>query len=108
MIDKIIPAKTCSRGQIKYSVIHPGAHIWPHCGPTNCRIRSHLGLKIPPGLKIRVAQQTRTWEEGKFIIFDDSFEHEVWHDGNEFRLVLIVDFWHPELTEQQRKTISPI
>ena len=108
LIDKIIPAKTCSRGQIKYSVIHPGAHIWPHCGPTNCRIRSHLGLKIPPGLKIRVAQQTRTWEEGKFIIFDDSFEHEVWHDGNEFRLVLIVDFWHPELTEQQRKTISPI
>jgi len=50
----------------------------------------------------------RTWEEGKFIIFDDSFEHEVWHDGNEFRLVLIVDFWHPELTEQQRKTLSPI
>jgi aspartate beta-hydroxylase len=50
----------------------------------------------------------RTWEEGKFIIFDDSFEHEVWHDGTELRLVLIVDIWHPEITASERATLSPI
>ena len=47
----------------------------------------------------------RTWTEGKFIIFDDSFEHEVWHDGDSFRLVLIVDLWHPDLTEEQKESI---
>ena len=38
------------------------------------------------------------WEEGKVIAFDDSFEHEVWHNGTELRLILIVDLPHPDLT----------
>ena len=50
----------------------------------------------------------RTWEEGKAIIIDDSFDHEVWHNGSSFRLILIVDFWHPDLTPQQRASLSPI
>ncbi|CAL1531013.1 unnamed protein product [Lymnaea stagnalis] len=49
-----------------------------------------------------------TWKQGEFFIFDDSFEHEVWHEGCELRFVLIVDFWHPELTEQQRRQLSAI
>ncbi|KAL3888160.1 hypothetical protein ACJMK2_000539 [Sinanodonta woodiana] len=108
LLDRIPDATSCKRGQIKFSVMHPGVHVWPHCGPTNCRIRAHLGLVVPPGPKIRVTNETREWLEGKFIIFDDSFEHEVWHDGKDLRLVLIIDFWHPELTEQQRRNLSPI
>ncbi|KAH3748882.1 hypothetical protein DPMN_183371 [Dreissena polymorpha] len=88
--------------------MHPGVHVWPHTGPTNCRIRAHLGPKVPQGPRIRVGNETRTWKEGKFIIFDDSFEHEVWHDGIDFRLVLIVDFWHPEIPEHERRSLSPI
>ncbi|KAK3607047.1 hypothetical protein CHS0354_015358 [Potamilus streckersoni] len=108
LLDRIPDATTCKRGQIKFSVMNPGVHVWPHCGPTNCRIRAHLGLIVPPGPKIRVVNETREWLEGKFIIFDDSFEHEVWHNGKDLRLVLIVDFWHPELTQQQRRNLSPI
>ena len=26
-----------------------------------------------------------------------SYEHEVWHEGTEDRIVLICDMWHPEL-----------
>ncbi|KAL7880022.1 hypothetical protein SRHO_G00022760 [Serrasalmus rhombeus] len=26
---------TCKRGQIKFSVMQPGTHVWPHTGPTN-------------------------------------------------------------------------
>ncbi|XP_055688759.1 aspartyl/asparaginyl beta-hydroxylase isoform X2 [Lutzomyia longipalpis] len=101
-------ARFCTRGQIKFSVMHPGTHIWPHCGPTNCRIRAHLGLHVPPGTFIRVAEETKSWREGKMLIFDDSFEHEVWHNGTDVRLVLIVDIWHPDLTEAQRKSLQPI
>ena len=50
--------------QVKFSVIHPGTKIWPHCGPTNCRIRAHLGLKVPQGIKIRVAGDTRWVPQG--------------------------------------------
>ena len=49
-----------------------------------------------------------TWEEGKMIIIDDSIEHEVWHDGTTFRMILIVDFWHPDLTKSQRDRLTPI
>lgn len=51
---------------------------------------------------------SRNWVEGKVIIFDDSFEHEVWHKGTEERLVLIVDVWHPELTPNERATLTTI
>ncbi|XP_055533346.1 aspartyl/asparaginyl beta-hydroxylase isoform X8 [Wyeomyia smithii] len=108
LIEQFRAARSCKRGQVKFSVMHPGTHVWPHCGPTNCRIRAHLGLKVPSGTHIRVAEETRSWKEGEWLIFDDSYEHEVWHNGTSTRLVLIVDFWHPELSESQRRTLSPI
>ncbi|XP_047584049.1 aspartyl/asparaginyl beta-hydroxylase isoform X5 [Lutra lutra] len=109
LLDKFPETTGCRRGQIKYSVMHPGTHVWPHTGPTNCRLRMHLGLVIPKkGCKIRCANETKTWEEGKVLIFDDSFEHEVWQDAASFRLIFIVDVWHPELTPQQRHSLPAI
>lgn len=109
LLDKFPETTGCRRGQIKYSIMHPGTHVWPHTGPTNCRLRMHLGLVIPKeGCKIRCANETKTWEEGKVLIFDDSFEHEVWQDAASFRLIFIVDVWHPELTPQQRHSLPAI
>ncbi|XP_074800419.1 aspartyl/asparaginyl beta-hydroxylase isoform X2 [Natator depressus] len=108
-LERFPEATGCRRGQIKYSVMHPGTHVWPHTGPTNCRLRMHLGLVIPKeGCRIRCAKENRTWEEGKVLIFDDSFEHEVWQDADSYRLIFIVDVWHPELTPQQRRTLPAI
>ncbi|KAM9551081.1 aspartyl/asparaginyl beta-hydroxylase-like isoform 9-T9 [Salvelinus alpinus] len=109
LLERFPEAIGCKRGQIKFSVMQPGTHVWPHTGPTNCRLRMHLGLVIPKtGCKIRCTNDTRAWEEGKVLIFDDSFEHEVWQDADSYRLIFIVDVWHPELTQYQRQTLSPI
>ncbi|XP_066036738.1 aspartyl/asparaginyl beta-hydroxylase-like isoform X2 [Chamaea fasciata] len=109
LLERFPEATGCRRGQIKYSIMHPGTHVWPHTGPTNCRLRMHLGLVIPKeGCRIRCAQENRDWEEGKVLIFDDSFEHEVWQDAQSYRLIFIVDVWHPELTAQQRRTLPAI
>uniref|UniRef100_A0A8C6SHV2 Un-named hu7910 n=1 Tax=Neogobius melanostomus TaxID=47308 RepID=A0A8C6SHV2_9GOBI len=109
LLEKFPEATGCKRGQIKFSVMQPGTHVWPHTGPTNCRLRLHLGLVIPKtGCRIRCTDSTREWDEGKVLIFDDSFEHEVWQDADSFRLIFIVDVWHPELTAYQRQTLSPI
>ncbi|XP_077639564.1 aspartyl/asparaginyl beta-hydroxylase isoform X5 [Lonchura striata] len=109
LLERFPEATGCRRGQIKYSIMHPGTHVWPHTGPTNCRLRMHLGLVIPKeGCRIRCAQENRDWEEGKVLIFDDSFEHEVWQDAESYRLIFIVDVWHPELTAQQRRTLPAI
>ncbi|KAG7249871.1 hypothetical protein CRUP_010541, partial [Coryphaenoides rupestris] len=49
------------------------------------------------------------WEEGRVLIFDDSFEHEVWQEADGYRLH--PHLWtcgHPELSAHQRNTLSPI
>jgi aspartate beta-hydroxylase len=42
-------------------------------------------------------------KEGEPFIFDDSFQHESWHDGEKTRINLILDFWHPELSDSEVK-----
>jgi len=42
------------------------------------------------------------------MIFDDSFEHEVWQQAESFRLILIIDTWHPDLTDREKRSLSPI
>ena len=67
-------------GDVKLSIVQPGTHIAAHCGPTNMKLRLHLGLKIPANSgtsKLRVGDAEHKWEEGKTLVFDDSFEHEV-------------------------------
>ena len=41
------------------------------------------------------------WAEGEVLIFDDSFEHSVWNDSEEERMIFILDIPHPDLTEEQ-------
>ncbi len=68
----------------------------------------HLALVIPEGCAIRVESEARTWEEGKCLIFDDSYMHEVWHHGTEVRMVILWDIWHPELTETEIEVLKHI
>ncbi|MFH4974056.1 hypothetical protein AB6A40_000765 [Gnathostoma spinigerum] len=94
-----------TKSYVKFSVMSSGARIWPHCGYTNCRLQAQLGLVIPSEARIRVANETRGWKTGRFIIFDDSFEHEMWFDGasaSKNRVILVLDLWHPQIDAQQR------
>jgi aspartate beta-hydroxylase len=88
-----------------YSVLQPGAHIPPHTGVVNCRLVVHLPLIIPSDCGIRVGSETRGWEEGNCIVFDDTFEHEAWNRSGHTRVVLIFDIWNPHLTEAEREGI---
>ncbi|XP_042866842.1 titin-like isoform X2 [Penaeus japonicus] len=108
LVESFKPAAGCKRGQVKFSVMYPGTHVHAHTGPTNCRLRAHLGLLIPEGLRLRVGDTNLSWAEGRVFVFDDSWEHEVWHEGDSPRLILIVDVWHPELTEEERTSLSAI
>ncbi|GMG86815.1 hypothetical protein MNKW57_11360 [Biformimicrobium ophioploci] len=55
---------------------------------------------------MKVAGRTFHWEEGKCLIFDDSLTHEVWNCSSKNRVVLLFDFWHPDLSEAERKTLG--
>lgn len=93
------PTIRTSAGLIYASRMRASTHIEAHRGPTNIRVRCHLAIKVPEGdCAIRVGDQTRRWQEGRCLVFDDFFEHEAWNHSNGDRLVLIVDLWHPGLS----------
>jgi aspartate beta-hydroxylase len=102
VIEQIPEATTLGPGVVTLSWLEPGTHVVPHCGDTNTQLRVHLGLRVPTGVSIRVGSQVLTWQEGRCIVFDDSYEHEVWHRGEHPRLVLLMDVLHPALDDQQR------
>ena len=70
---------------VLFSLLQPGAHIPPHHGMLNSRLICHLPLIVPPGCWLRVGNETRSWEEGKLLIFDDSIEHEARNPSGETR-----------------------
>jgi beta-hydroxylase len=81
-----------------FSILGPGKHLPEHRGPYKGVLRYHLGLVVPqPELNcgIRVADQTRHWQEGKSLMFDDTYRHEAWNDTERDRVVLFMDFVRP-------------
>lgn len=80
-----------------FSILAPGKHITAHRGFWKGVLRYHLGLIVPATgrCEIRVGNQIRSWIECGSLVFDDTFEHEVWNETNEERVVLFVDFERP-------------
>lgn len=79
-----------------------GSGVQPHTDGRNFILTSHLGLKVPEGAWLKVGEEQRTWEEGKLVTLDTSFEHSTGNPTDSDRHVLIIDFWHPELSEAER------
>jgi hypothetical protein len=44
---KIVRSVVRAAGHALFSAMEPDTHILPHCGPTNGRLRLHLGLVVP-------------------------------------------------------------
>jgi len=83
--------------QAFFSILDPGKSIPPHEGPYKGYLRYHLGLKIPDKNPptIRVKDRYHTWRAGESILFDDSWEHEVFNESEDTRAILIVDVMRP-------------
>jgi hypothetical protein len=148
-------AGTCGLGSVYFSKLGRNTKVKEHCGPTNVRWRCHLPLIVPQAgskangsctnasfLRVgltEVNERRVGWEEGKPILFDDSFLHSAVHYGGDknttggdvihdndsvndvnrnddtisltnnldgARIVLIVDFWHPSLSEMDRTALG--
>lgn len=102
-----LPAMTTAAGLSYVSRMRPGTHIRPHRGPTNLRLRCHLGITVPDGdCALRVGDAIRPWQEGRCLVFDDYLEHEAWNHTERDRIVLIVDLWHPGLSSTEVRLLE--
>lgn len=91
-----------------YSLLRPGTHIRPHNGMLNTRLICHLPLITNPDCALRVGNETRQWQPGRLLIFDDSIEHEAWNRGNATRIILLFEIWRPEISPDERTALTAI
>jgi aspartyl/asparaginyl beta-hydroxylase (cupin superfamily) len=80
-----------------FSILQGGKSIPHHEGPYRGYLRYHLGMVVPDKNppSIRLKDQIYTWKEGESVLFDDSWDHEVYNECAEDRVVLIVDIRRP-------------
>lgn len=81
-----------------FSILGPNYHIPPHRGVTKGILRAHLGLIIPRDSKncyLRVDDQIKVWQKSEIFVFDDTYEHEVFNNTDDERVILLFDFDRP-------------
>lgn len=84
----------------------PKTGVEPHSDGRNFFLTAHFGLSVPEGCSMTVGGETRSWKEDDCIVLDTSFQHSTRNDSDEDRFVLIVDFWHPDLTVPEREALE--
>ena len=81
-----------------FSILGPGYHIPNHTGVSKGIVTAHLGLIIPKEAekcRIRVADRIKVWHPGEIFVFDDTYDHEVWNETTEERVILLFHFDRP-------------
>jgi len=80
-----------------FSILGPRKHIPAHRGPLRGIIRFYLVLVMPravdgtPGATLRVDDTEYRLNEGEYLLWDDTFEHEAWNTTDQIRMVLSLD-----------------
>jgi aspartate beta-hydroxylase len=89
--------------EICFSILRPHTRIEPHHGVTNARVVIHIPLRVPAGCFLEVTGVGRHfWQPGRAMVFDDTFEHSAENPSDEVRGILLMDSWHPDLSEPER------
>lgn len=80
-----------------FSILAPGTHIPAHRGVTKGLLTCHLGLIVPRDgdVRMRVKNRIVRWAEGETLMFDDTYDHEVWNDTGATRVVLLIQVRRP-------------
>jgi tetratricopeptide (TPR) repeat protein len=92
--------------EVFISVLAPHTRIPEHFGVSSAILTAHLPIEVPPGCGLKVHEETRAPEEGKLMVFDDTWQHCAWNDSDQQRVVLIFELWHPELTAPDKVAIA--
>jgi ornithine lipid ester-linked acyl 2-hydroxylase len=96
---------------MSFNLLEPNGKILPHCGDTNGIYRCHLGLDIPAGLPscgFRVRDEIRPWENGKWLIFMDAYNHEAFNLTDKPRFILVLDILREEYKRERVKIFSTV
>ena len=66
----------------------------------------HAHNERPGGSGMIVADEARAWVPGRALVFATSFVHSAYNDGDAPTDYVHVDFFHPDLTADERRAIT--
>ncbi len=79
------------------SILAPRKHIPLHRGPFRGITRFYMGLSVPiatdgsPAVVLKIDGIEHRIADGQFLVWDDTFPHEVWNNSDEIRIALLLD-----------------
>ena len=95
------------------SFLAPGKHIPVHRGPFRGVLRFYLVLSMPlaaderPAAVLKIAGTEHRLSDGEYLLWDDTFPHEVTNDSDEVRSVLLLDVWRRGMPLDMRISVAP-
>lgn len=75
------------------SIMEPDTHVPRHRGLTKSWLNCHLPLILPTDGKrceIAINDDLYQWREGEWLVFDETYPHEVWNMSSQPRVVLML------------------
>jgi aspartyl/asparaginyl beta-hydroxylase (cupin superfamily) len=81
-----------------FSILDAGAHIPDHRGHVKGLLRGQLAIRVPEQSEacfLRVEDLICHWQEGRLLVFDDTYRHEVQNNSDQERVVLLLHFDRP-------------
>jgi aspartate beta-hydroxylase len=91
-----------------FSFLAPGKHVPVHRGPFRGILRGYLVLSMPldadgrPAATLTVDGHEHRLHDGEFMLWDDTFEHEVRNASEEVRVVLLLDIRRRRMPRDMR------
>jgi aspartate beta-hydroxylase len=85
------------------SFLAPHKHIPQHRGPFRGILRFYLGLSVPtdadgrPGTVLMIDGIEHRVADGEYLLWDDTFPHEVWNHSDALRIALLLDVRRREM-----------
>lgn len=87
------------------SFLGPGSRIKGHSDKVNFVVTLYLPL-FSGGAWISFGGHARRWTDGRCMAADSSYYHESVNASDRWRGLMLVDLWHPELTEVERLVLG--
>jgi len=100
-----LPWTSNQNEQVMVIRMKPGTDVEMHSGPANNILNIHLGLTGDlHRAKLVVANETYSWDRGKVIAWDGSYDHTVnCLDCLEDRVIMMVRYMHPDMSPSHYK-----
>lgn len=97
---KIVEAINSIQGVVVafLSIMEPGTHVPQHRGLSKAWLNCHLPLMLPSDgarCEIAINGEISQWREGEWLVFDETYPHEVWNMSSEPRVVLFLQVRRP-------------